>query len=302
MGGQIRPQMPILKGFWDLWAENRGAPKTPNSTTTDLTPHLRPSDLFRGSWKLSLNQWRPRMSGKRMSGTSRHSPRHFLNCECSEEMKEKTAKTWPPRFGLGLPDVLLPDVRNHPSEGRKSGGCFAKFSPRFPPMSAKLLARTSLSELFRLIHSLEELTFGIDIKVSTCHAQLLCSYCPNFSDKCGGFLGAKLSFKCYEDKKTESKTFRPKHVMLDLTSGKNPWVDAACADCSGFWFWGAADARLPSFVQEPQMVPPRLAFASWPPSSKSLDLLSPAPLPLMQNQDAQHKFLQQNMLVKIPTH
>ena len=26
------------------WTENRGAPKTPNSTTTDLTPHLRPSD------------------------------------------------------------------------------------------------------------------------------------------------------------------------------------------------------------------------------------------------------------------
>ena len=31
-------QIPIFKGFWDLWTENRGAPKTPNSTTTDLTP------------------------------------------------------------------------------------------------------------------------------------------------------------------------------------------------------------------------------------------------------------------------
>ena len=38
------PKIPIFKGFWDLWTENRGAPKTPNSTTTDLTPHLRPSD------------------------------------------------------------------------------------------------------------------------------------------------------------------------------------------------------------------------------------------------------------------
>ena len=38
------PQIPIFKGFGDLWTENRGAPKTPNSTTTDLTPHLRPSD------------------------------------------------------------------------------------------------------------------------------------------------------------------------------------------------------------------------------------------------------------------
>ena len=34
----------MFKGFWDLWTENRGAPKTPNSATTDLTPHVRPSD------------------------------------------------------------------------------------------------------------------------------------------------------------------------------------------------------------------------------------------------------------------
>ena len=40
------PQIPIFKGFWGLWTENRGAPKTPNSTTTDLTPHLRPSEDF----------------------------------------------------------------------------------------------------------------------------------------------------------------------------------------------------------------------------------------------------------------
>ena len=39
------PQIPIFKGFWGLWTENRGAPKAPNSTTTDLTPHLRPSAL-----------------------------------------------------------------------------------------------------------------------------------------------------------------------------------------------------------------------------------------------------------------
>ena len=36
-------QIHIFKGFWDLWTENRGTPKTPNSTTTDLTPHFRPS-------------------------------------------------------------------------------------------------------------------------------------------------------------------------------------------------------------------------------------------------------------------
>ena len=33
---------PRFSGFWDLWTENRGAPKTRNSTTTDPTPHSRP--------------------------------------------------------------------------------------------------------------------------------------------------------------------------------------------------------------------------------------------------------------------
>ena len=46
--------MPIFKGFWDLWTENRGAPKTPNSTTTDLTPHLRPSEQMPMSMSVSV--------------------------------------------------------------------------------------------------------------------------------------------------------------------------------------------------------------------------------------------------------
>ena len=44
----LSPEVPkylFLKGFGDLWTENRGAPKTPNSTTTDLAPHLRPKDV-----------------------------------------------------------------------------------------------------------------------------------------------------------------------------------------------------------------------------------------------------------------
>ena len=36
---------------------------------------------------------RPRMSGRRMSGTSRRFPSHFLNCDFPWEMKEKTART-----------------------------------------------------------------------------------------------------------------------------------------------------------------------------------------------------------------
>ena len=38
-----RSQYTCSKGFWDLWTENRGAPKTPNPTTTDRTLHSRPS-------------------------------------------------------------------------------------------------------------------------------------------------------------------------------------------------------------------------------------------------------------------
>ena len=33
-----RPQSPLKQAFWDLWTENRGAPKTPNPSTTDPTP------------------------------------------------------------------------------------------------------------------------------------------------------------------------------------------------------------------------------------------------------------------------
>ena len=35
---------PKKEVVWDLWTENRGAPKTRNSTTTNLTPHSRPSE------------------------------------------------------------------------------------------------------------------------------------------------------------------------------------------------------------------------------------------------------------------
>ena len=38
-----RSQNTCFKVFWDLWTENRGASKAPNSTTTDPTPHSRPS-------------------------------------------------------------------------------------------------------------------------------------------------------------------------------------------------------------------------------------------------------------------
>ena len=44
----FRPEVPKSFNNWflgDLWTENRGAPKTPNPTTTDPTPHLRPSEL-----------------------------------------------------------------------------------------------------------------------------------------------------------------------------------------------------------------------------------------------------------------
>ena len=42
-------------------------------------------------------------------------------------------------------------------------------------------------------------------------------------------------------------------VLADIQE-KTPWADSACADCPGFLVFGAADARPPSFVQEPQGV------------------------------------------------
>ena len=39
-----RSQDASFEWFGDLWTENREAPKTPNPTTTDPTPHSRPSD------------------------------------------------------------------------------------------------------------------------------------------------------------------------------------------------------------------------------------------------------------------
>ena len=47
-----RPKNACFKGFWYLWTENRGAPKMPNPTATDPTPHShdsRPSDFLRGN-------------------------------------------------------------------------------------------------------------------------------------------------------------------------------------------------------------------------------------------------------------
>ena len=35
-----------FKGFGDFWTENRGAPKAPDPTTTDPSPHSRPSDAI----------------------------------------------------------------------------------------------------------------------------------------------------------------------------------------------------------------------------------------------------------------
>ena len=35
-----------FEGLCDLWTDNRGAPKTPNPTTMDPTPHSRPSGLL----------------------------------------------------------------------------------------------------------------------------------------------------------------------------------------------------------------------------------------------------------------
>ena len=53
---------------------------------------------------------RPRVSGRKMSGTSSYFPRNLLSCDLPYEIKEKTARTWAPRLGLEVRDVLLPDI------------------------------------------------------------------------------------------------------------------------------------------------------------------------------------------------
>ena len=41
---------PLKYVLWDLWTENRGAPKARNPTTTDPTPHFRLEDeTFEGN-------------------------------------------------------------------------------------------------------------------------------------------------------------------------------------------------------------------------------------------------------------
>ena len=59
-----RSQNPLKSVFWDLWTENRGAPETPNPTTTDPTPHSRPSE-FR-QYSTTVAQLSP------LSGLERH--------------------------------------------------------------------------------------------------------------------------------------------------------------------------------------------------------------------------------------
>ena len=61
---------------------------------------------------------------------SRRFPRHFLNCNFPQEMKEKTARTWTPRLGREVPDVLLPDIREHPTVTVSRTQCRSKF-PQF---------------------------------------------------------------------------------------------------------------------------------------------------------------------------
>ena len=77
-----RSQNPLKVGIWGPLDGKRGTPKTPNSTTTDLTPHLRPSesskDSPRSNWcfpdlfskGLLTNRW---------PGDSQHESGRFAN-------------------------------------------------------------------------------------------------------------------------------------------------------------------------------------------------------------------------------
>ena len=54
------------------------------------------------------------MSGRRMSGTSRRFPRYFFELQFSLGNEGKDGPNLGSQTGLEVPDVLLPDVHDHP--------------------------------------------------------------------------------------------------------------------------------------------------------------------------------------------
>ena len=115
------PQIPIFKGFWDLWTENRGAPKTPNSTTTDLTPHLRPSDACarsnnRTNSPMTLDEYLCKTIAMPTTSYSWNSPQ-----TAAETAKESANET---RVSAGGP---------FPLPGRVPLLCFSAVSIAVPP-------------------------------------------------------------------------------------------------------------------------------------------------------------------------
>ena len=73
--------------------------------------------------------------------------------------------------------------------------------------------------------------------------------------------------------------------------GQTPWVDSACADCPGFWSWVPLLPQLPPSSWSLRLFPCASILLHGP-VDIYLDLLSAAPLPPVQKQDAQHMFLQ----------
>ena len=89
------PQIPIFRRLRDLWTENRGAPKTPNPTTTDPTPHSRPSET-KGREPLKVRD-------------SRVIPRGCMGCVDGSHSKRWAPSHW--RSCWGMLDVPWPNLR-----------------------------------------------------------------------------------------------------------------------------------------------------------------------------------------------
>ena len=74
-----------FKGFGGLWTENWGAPKTRKSTTTDPTPHSRPSDKTesqRKSLLASSFRWRGRRASWGLRQSWLMGSGNIRNCNC----------------------------------------------------------------------------------------------------------------------------------------------------------------------------------------------------------------------------
>ena len=115
-----RSQNTYFKGFWDLWTENRGAPKMPNPTTTDPEEYAGKKDVFI-PLALSVSQCRcmlgaptasgmktkPQAEGDREAQPPRRSEEEISNTPCYKNyLRASKSHAIPEDWSSGLKGVF----------------------------------------------------------------------------------------------------------------------------------------------------------------------------------------------------